>query len=107
MKTGAEQEKAEIAAKNKADLLEMLKQENGHILNTGRRLGRSREWVRRWCIVLKIKPEKFRINPREWAVLLRGKRVGVVTAKTEKEALSKAVDKFTNGANDLRYLRVI
>jgi len=107
MKTGVKQEKAAIAAQNKADLLKYLAQENGHVLNTGRCLKRSREWVRRWCNTLKIKPSKFRIKPREWVVLLRGQRVGVVTAKTEKNALSMAVNKFTNGTGDLRHLQVI
>jgi hypothetical protein len=71
-------------------LVEALTLTNGSVTESADLLGKSREWVRRHCNEHKIKPEKFRLDPVEWRATFRGD-VRPVMAKTESEALSRAV----------------
>ena len=81
-------------AEYRRSIIDAFTDNNGNITLTARKLGVSREWVRRWCKKLGINPDKYRKAKKQWSVSLGATPLGSVYAYTEREALVEAIVSF-------------
>jgi hypothetical protein len=95
------------AAEYRKAIIEGFEVTNGDMRATARRLGVSREFVRRWCHRLDIDVNDYRKPRKKWVVGCNGKHLGDVMASTERQAIAEAVRVYDVPKEDIENINVL